>query len=191
MYYLHFSTPKQVEASSTSGKKAGDTKELSTAFINADSLLNNYDLFKELKAQLEEKGKKLEAELKNRGEGLQREINDFQKNVRNLTINQAKALEEDLVKKQQNYRVYQENLSRELLSDEAKMNQDLNDRVYQYLEKYGEEKGLKLVVKYNRGSDIVYADSTMDITQVIIDGLNDEYKKENETATEADTLSTK
>ena len=105
-------------------------------------------------------------------------MTDYQQNVGNLTIAQAKALEENLLQKQQNLQLYQQKLSQDLLSEEAKINKDLYDRVTGFLTRYGAENNVQLVVQYNQGSDVLFASDAMDITRIVIDGLNSEYQEE-------------
>jgi outer membrane protein len=175
LYFLHFSTVNK--STEDTGAGVGGS-EYSVAYINSDSVLSKYDFFKDIQAKLQEKGQKLEKEYQNRAQGLQQEVNDYQRTVSNLTIGQAKALEENLVKKQQNLRLYQESLSQELMKEESKMNQELYNKVTAFLKQYSSKNGIDLVVKYNQGSDVLYANQGMDVTNVVVEGLNKSYKAE-------------
>ena len=173
LYYKHYNTNHPVEATTVS---AGDIPvDHKVAYINADSVLVNYKYFDEIQSELKTTGAKLEKEYQSRAEGLQREVNDYQRSVNNLTIGQAKALEEDLLKKQQNLRMYQENLSQQLLKEESRLNQALYEKVTAFLKEYSERNDIDMVVKYNQGSDVLYANGSMDITKAVIDGLNTIY----------------
>lgn len=178
LYFLQFSSPATEDATDeTNEQQSIDSK---IVYINSDSVLVNYEFFKEMQSELQTKGQKLEKEYQSRAEGLQREVNDFQRTVNSLTIGQAKALEEDLLKKQQNLRLYQENLSQQLLQEEAKMNKALYDKITGFLKTYGEQNDIHLVVKYSQGSDVLYANEGMDITSLVIDGLNKEHNEKPE-----------
>lgn len=152
--------------------------DYSVAYINSDSVLRNYDYFKEKQEELQKKTEQLEADYKNRAQGLQAELNDYQRNINNLTIGQAKAVEENLMKKQQNLRMYQENLSQQLLKQESEINRELYEKVTSFLDGYSKKNGLQLVVKYNQGSDVLYASDSMNITDAVIEGLNTAYTAE-------------
>ena len=194
LYVLHFnikSTLSQVEEA----PEASVPSDLSIAYVNSDSLLKNYDFFKDLEKQLVEKRDKLDKEYRNRAEGLQREITNFQSTAGNMTISQARAVEEDLRKKQQNLMMYQEQLGQQLMSEEAKMNAELYDKVSDYLKDYGMTTDLQIVLTYTKGSGVLYANDGLDITDQVIVGLNDTYKAEKEGGStaapvQADTAST-
>lgn len=176
LFYLHFSQSSQVEAKGLESQEL-TANDLQIAYINADTVLKNYEFFKEKQAELEEKQKKMDQDYRNRAEGFQSEVNNYQQNVSNLTIGQAKALEEDLSKKQQNLRMYQERLTQELLKEEGKINEELYERVTSYIKEYSINNDIEVVVKYNQGSDILYAGDAMDITWKIVEGLNSKYQQ--------------
>jgi len=99
-----------------------------------------------------------------------------------MTISQARAVEEDLRKKQQNLMMYQEQLGQQLMQEEAGMNSDLYDKVSDYLQKHGKSQNLQIVLTYTKGSGVLYANDSLDITKEVIVGLNDAYKSEKEGA---------
>jgi len=148
-------------------------------------LLANYDYIKDQQEVLKEKSEKFNTEYKNRAQGLQIEFNNYQQNSTNMTIGQARAVEEDLMKKQQNLKLYEQSLGQQLVNEEGKINQELYDKVSTFLKQYGEENELHMVVKYNPGSDVLYANNGMDITNDVLEGLNAEYN--NAEVAEADT----
>lgn len=186
LYYLHFSGGKAEASENTDSK--GIEGDLKIAFINADTVLQHYEYFKESRDKLESKGKKLDTDLKNRAQGLQREIASYQNTVSNLTIGQAKAIEEDLTKKQQNLRIYQESLAQELALDQNKLNEELYGKITSYLKEYGSKNGIHAVFKFDPTSDLLYAGEAMDITSEIIKGLNESY---SQGAQPADSTKTK
>ena len=173
---IAFSSCEMKETSQEGIKSSVAAKSnLSLAFVNSDSLAVKYLFFDEVNKQLEAKKEKFEKEFANRATGLQRQIEDFQKTANNMTIAQARAVEEDLARKQQNLQQYQQILTQNLLKEEAKLNKELYESVAKYLEKYGKENGLDFIFKHSAGGEIWYGDSSMDITDEIIEGLNKEY----------------
>lgn len=185
LYVLHFSGgAAQTEEATAVATSSGNMPEI--AYVNSDTLLQYYDFFQDKKAELEEKAQKLQSDYENRAKGLQGEITAFQRNAGTMTMNQARALEEDLMRKQQNLVQYQQNLSTELMQEEAKVNEELYEKVAEYLEEYGEDQDFKVVLTYTKNSGVLYADDSLDITKTVIENLNQRYKGLN-TATPADS----
>jgi outer membrane protein len=187
LYYLHFSAGKSI-GTVESAVTPGDMK---IAYINADTVLKYYEYLKSTKVKLEEKTKKMDADYRNRAMGLQNEIAAYQRNVSNMTLGQVKAVEEDLGKKQQNLQMYQQSLGQQLMEEEAKIQKELYDRITVFLKKYGIEKGLQIVLKFDQTSDLLFANNPLDISQDVITGLNAEYKLENTTKVKSDSTATK
>jgi outer membrane protein len=177
LFYLHFSGNKPLSVGGTSADLALPA-ELKVAYINSDSVLQNYDYLKANRVQIEAKTKKIEQEYRNRAQGLQNEITAYQRNVTNMTLGQVKAVEEDLGKKQQNLQMYQQSLSQQLMEEEAKLNKELYDRVTAYLKKYAAEKKLHFVLKFDPSSDVLFAGEALDVSNDVIQGLNTEYQQE-------------
>ncbi len=187
LFYLHFSAGKP--ASSVANANAGD---VTIAYIKSDSVLKHYEYLKVNKVQLEEKTKKMDQDYRNRAIGLQNEIAAYQRNVSSMTLGQVRATEEDLGKKQQNLQMFQQSLGQQLMEEEAKLNKELYDRITVFLKKYGAEKGLQFVLKYDPTSDVLFAGDALDISQDVITGLNAEYQVEKSgVAPKADSTATK
>jgi outer membrane protein len=122
--------------------------------------------------KLQGRAKLLQDDLKNRATALQGEINDYQRNRGSLTIGQAQAVEEGLARKEQNFRMAQETAGQEIQMEQAKLSQDLYDKITAYLKKYSQENGLQVVLKLDGTSDLWYGSDTLDISKQVIEGLN-------------------
>ena len=189
LYFLHFSSDdKTAETADTSSAGVADKSGLKIAYVNSDSLISNFDFFIEKSEELEEERSKSETDLENRARGIEKQVSDFQRTRGNMTINQARAIEEDLYKKQQNLLQYRENLAQQLMKKESEVNNELYDKVSSYLKEYGSKHKMQVVLSYTRNSGVLYANDSLDITQVVITGLNDSYRNSNTAA--ADTTKT-
>jgi outer membrane protein len=177
LYYFTFKSPIGQSASDSTGAAIG---EISMAYINSDSVLKHYDFLKDNKVVIEEKSKKMDTDFRSRAQSLQNEITAYQRNVSNLTIGQAKALEEDLTKKQQNLQMYQQSLSQELMNDESKLNQELYTRITDFLKTYSEQNGIQVVFKFDPSSDVLFGNKALDITDAVVKGLNEVYQTEKQ-----------
>jgi outer membrane protein len=118
LYFLFFNQKAdlpQLQASTGGAKRS----EAVIAYINSDTLLNRYEFSKEIQSRLQELEKKYEAEFANRAKGLENEVAAFQQTAQNMTINQARAREEELLRKRNNLMQYQESLGQKLMAEQA------------------------------------------------------------------------
>ncbi|MFZ9236817.1 MAG: OmpH family outer membrane protein, partial [Algoriphagus sp.] len=99
------------DATSTGGVAAADLK---IAYVHTDSVINKYDFFKKKSEEITEKGKKLDSDLQARAKGFEQEVAMFQQTGGNLTQNQIRAKQDELMQKEQNLISYRNNLMQEL-----------------------------------------------------------------------------
>ncbi len=180
LYYLHFKehksdndvkpTPKAVE-----GRKL--------VYVNIDSLAANYDYFKDTRKVLESKQYQLENDLQNRGRSLQNEVAFFQQRAQTMTQEQGRAAQASLEKKNQDLMAYRERAAQGLAMDKAKKDEELYNQIFDYLKKVNGQNKYEMVLGYQKGGNILFADAGSDATKRIIDGLNKEYKEKQATAT--------
>ncbi|TXE11318.1 OmpH family outer membrane protein [Algoriphagus aquimarinus] len=164
--------------STTTGESASkEVKQgdLNVAFVFTDSVINKYDYFLSKSEELTEKGKKFEGDLQGRANGFQQEVQTFQQTGGNMTVNQQRAKQEELSKKEQNLMTYRDNLMQELSADEAALYSEVYDRVQKYLKSYAESNDLDVILSYTRGGAVWYANDAIDLTTSVIEGLNKEY----------------
>lgn len=176
--YVDKFSGNSLETTIASMEESGDmalASDLNIAYINSDTLLAKYDYFTEITGILEEKRNSAQAEYSNRAQGLQQEIETFQRTAQGMTMAQARAKEEELVQKQQTLQVYEQNLSQELMNEEAKLTNALYDTIADYLATYGKSRNLNIILTYTKGSGVLYANEGLDITNEAIKGLNERY----------------
>lgn len=166
------STENQTATATESAAGPGDYK---IAYVYTDSVINKYDYFIKKSEELTEKGKKFEGDLQSRARGFEQEVSNFQQSGGNMTPNQQRAKQEELMKKEQNLVTYRDNLMQELSVDEANLYNEVYEKVQTYLKGYAEAEGLDLVLSYTRGGSVWYGKESLDVTKSVIDGLNKEY----------------
>lgn len=178
LFYLHFAGGREVASVDGRTVQAGAPRAKTViAYINSDSLLNNYEFFKDIEKELQQVEQKYTSEYTNRARGLESEIQTFQQTAQNMTMGQAKAREEELMRKQNNLMQYQQNLSQRLMQEQAKYQDSLYAEVRDYVKVYGERNNLDVVLTYQKGSGVIYASDSLNITQEVIAGLNERYKQ--------------
>ncbi len=166
---------------------AGHAGQAAIAYVNTDSLLANYKYFEKVSNELEKKRSKLQREYTRRAEALQKQFEDYQRTMGNMTIGQARAVEEDLTRKRENLLKYQESVTQDLMRREAEITQELYQKVADFLQEYGKQQGLQIVLSYSPGSGVLFADEALDITDAVIAGLNEDFEQAENPSTKADS----
>ncbi|ERM81303.1 hypothetical protein P872_10140 [Rhodonellum psychrophilum GCM71 = DSM 17998] len=169
----------------TESKSQVSGSDLKIAYILTDSVIANYEFFKKRSGEITEKGRKFESELGTRAKGFEQEVANFQQTATTMTMNQAKAKEEDLVKKERNLMTYRDNLMQELSADESKLYSDVYDQIQEFLAEYAEDKDLEFIFSNTRGGAIWYSKKAFDITEEVTEALNKKFNSTPKTATDS------
>jgi outer membrane protein len=157
---------------SKDGAASGDLK---IAFVYTDSVINKYEFFKKRSEEITEKGKKLDLDLQSRAKGFEQEVAIFQQTGGNMTQNQARAKQDELMQKEQNLVAYRNNLMQELSADESKLLNDVYEQVQVFMKEYAKENGIDLILSHTRGGAMWYATDAIDVTKSVVEGLNKKY----------------
>lgn len=173
LYYLHF----KGSDSSAAGTPAGSVGGKSIVYVNADSLLTHYDFFKDTQKAFEQKGTQLDLELNQKGATIQREIQVFQQRAGGMIAAEAQAKQLELQKKAADFENYRQKAAADLSTERAQQTEKLYDNIYNFIKKYNGETKYQFVLGFQKGGGILFADTNLDVTQKIIDGLNKEYKE--------------
>ena len=187
LYFLYFSGDDDTPAQSGEKKVAlsavqGEAEPASIAFVNSDVLLEKYELVGKLARQLEAESRRKDADLASRQEELESEAAYFQESVQNQSLNETSAqrIYEQLMAKQQEIYQLQEQYAAELAQKEFEMNMTLLDSVRNFLNRMNIDNKYDYILNYNASGSILQARGNFDITDIVLEGLNREYKAKYE-----------
>ncbi len=151
--------------------------QMKIAYINVDTLLTSYKLAKELENKLLDKQKKLEADLNRKNMELQKQAADFQRKVQTnsfLSLESAKAQEQELYEKQQKLLQLRDRMTQEILQEQQNLNNQLLDSVINFLKEFNKTAGYTYILNSNA---FLIGDTAANITKTVVDALNARYEK--------------
>ena len=172
-------------ANNTDGSQQGDGSKASAAqgsivYIQLDSLVNQYDMFNDLRSELETKAQAIQDDLTKKGRSFESAAKDFETKISKglLTRSQAEQQQQKLMERQQNLQTLSQQKQIELAEEEAVMGRRVMDAVQTYLNKYQQEKGYALILTTSAASNtVICGNAELDITQDVLKGMNEEYIK--------------
>lgn len=187
LYYRQFSSgPSEQAISPTSTKTKSivllqpDTGSGSgkVAFVNTDSLLEKFESFKKMRSGFEKKSSMAENDISGRMRMLEAEYMEVQKKIQSgvMTETLIKDAEQSLMRKQQELAMLRDQKTSQLMEEEKDMTRRLNDQIFDFMQEFAPQHGLKYVLGYTRGGGILYAADSLDITDAVLEGLNTRYK---------------
>lgn len=167
--------------STTSASNVQLSSTFSAAWVNIDTLINNYDMYFDMQKELEESGRKLEAELNTKSKDFEKQANDFQDKVQKglVTRSQAQQMQQDLAGKEQELYKLRDDLRAQLAEEQQVKLRQIHQSITEYLAKYNETKGYHFILSSTFGGALLYGHPALDITQEVLKGINAEYSSEH------------
>lgn len=148
-------------------------------FVDIDTLEENYAYFKKKKAEFETRQKGIDAELEKMSNSIQADYLVLQKKAQAGTLSEAESEEgqQKLMQRQQELELKRQNLGAKFMKDQEAFNKEIHDNLHAYIEKYNVEMDYDYILSYSKDGSILYANPTLDITQDIIKGMNEDYEQ--------------
>lgn len=177
LFYLHFSERKQT------GGKADRTvnsanKDFKIAYFDIDSLQEKYEYFKDVSGQMKVKEESLSSQMDALQNSYQKRIKQLQEKGPTMTQSEGEAAQREVAQMQQKFQQKQMAMEQDLKKHQMDVMTDMRTKIENYLKEYNKEKGYAFILSYEPGFMLYYRDSVYDITNDVIRGLNEQYKKE-------------
>lgn len=149
---------------------------MKTVYVNTDSLLANYQFYKDAQKEFENKGYSLQVDLGQRERKLQGELQAIQQRAQTMTQADLQAADMMLKKKGAELQQYSQQKQAALAEEQGKKMQELYANIREYIKKHNAENKFEFVLGYTlSGGGILFADDSADRTKEIVEGLNKEY----------------
>ena len=180
LFALQFSSNKDTTQTSDKEKSAGSAQELKVAYVNTDSVLNQYKLVEVMQAKLQGEGEAMQKELQRRQKELKKRYQQYQRRVKNnsIGVDEAKRIEQELKKEEQELYKLQQKYSKQYADQTRGMNKKLIDTLRNFLNRYNKSSNFDYILaKSTTNNNILYSNDSLEITSQIIDKLNKEYER--------------
>jgi outer membrane protein len=182
LFYLHFSKPGTDRAGKTGKVLSGTpnvpagSENVRIAYIEMDSLENAFTLIRDVKNELARKEAAMTNELSGLENRYRNKAADYQRQGQNMNQMQSEAATKDMMQEEQKIRTRKQQLDQEYQNYYMDKMKDVKTRIEDFLKEYNKDKRYTYILAYEPGL-FYYKDSTYNITNDVIQGLNKRYKK--------------
>lgn len=151
----------------------------SIVYIQMDSLVNQYDMFNDLKSEFEAKVEAIQDDLRKKSNAFEKSATDFQNKLNKglLTRSQAETQQQALLQREQDLRNLTGQKQMEMQEEEAVMLRRVMDAIQTYLNAYNETHNYALILSTSGSNPVIVGNPSLDITNDVLKGLNEEYIK--------------
>ena len=148
-------------------------------YVDLDRILMEYDMANDLRSVVETKVQNIQAEVTRRGQKLEKEVASFQEKIEKglLTRSVAEAQNQKLQQQDIEFQNYAAQKQQEIQEEQLVMMNQLSDAIQTFIDKYNAEKQYTMILTNNGGTPVITADETLNITDDVLAGLNEEYIK--------------
>ncbi|TYA52201.1 OmpH family outer membrane protein [Formosa maritima] len=153
-------------------------QSLKTGFIDNSEVINNYQEKLDIEAKYKAKIEAFQKRTDSTSRAFQMEAQEFQLKAQNLPDAQAQKEYQALSQKQQ---MLQQRIQFEeqQIQQESQVEIDsLISKVKGFVSEYGKNNGYAYIFGSNEGGSVMYGSEENEVTQIILDALNAEYKKD-------------
>ena len=180
LYVLHFTGNSKTEHTASAEDSRITAGSGDIVYINLDTLVNQYDMYNDLRTELESKVSAIDNDLNKKGRALENDVKSFEDKMQKglLTYSQAESMRNDLMTRDQELRNLSQQKQMELANEESVMYNRVMDAIKTYVDNYNKEKQYSLILTTTAATNsVINGEQGRNITSEIINGLNQEYIK--------------
>ena len=175
LFYLHFSSTKKSTLTLQANKQEINNN-FKIAYFEMDSIENNYEYLKDVRNTLRALEQQKSSELLGLKNANKAKLSDYQKKGNAMTQEEMVKSNDDLMKLDNELKTQEQIKSQELQDESMKKIQAVKKEIEDYLKDFNKDKNYSYIL--SSSTDIIYLkDSIYNITNDVIKGLNDQYKK--------------
>ena len=147
------------------------------AFVRSAEMVSEFHGMKEAEKLYDSKAAVWQTNIDTLNYNFQKSVSDYEVNYSKW--NQAKRIEaqQSLKRQEQNLEQYKLSIQEKAAVEKDKITQGALNQINAYVEKYSKEKGYDLVLGVTMSGNVLYGTESIDITEDIIKGLNESYRK--------------
>ena len=174
---------KKAEAAVEGEATEAAAQKGSIVYIDLDRILMEYDMANDLRSVVETKVQNIQAEVNRKGKKLESDIKAFQEKLdKGLMVRSVAEVQGQKLQQQElEFNNYAAQKQQEINEEQVVMMNQLGDAIQTYIAKYNEEKQYAMILTNSGGAPVITADATLDITDDVLAGLNEEYIKTKNT----------
>ena len=178
LLFLQMKKSEPVKATTAAPATGTTSGSFKIAYFELDSLQNNYQYFKDALSTLKTKEESMNNELAALEKSYQKKIAEWQQKGNNMSQAEAEAANKEYQQMQQNFQSRKQQLDQNINDQMNDTRKKIRERLETYLKEYNRDKNYSYIFS-DFPEGIFYKDTAYNITNDLIKGLNESYKKKN------------
>ena len=153
-----------------------------TAFVDVEEIYKEYNKAKEAEQEMTIRSQKMSNDIEALKMVFQQKVQEYQSSSTSLSDADKLKKEQELMREQQEIQQSQQ-MAMQMIQEESKtIMEKIDEDIESFISEYAKANGLTMIFgTSSQTKTVLYGDSSKDITEAIIESLNDEYKSEEGT----------
>jgi len=188
LFYLHFNsdlssslaTSDEIPTIDLSKKAFSVPKNLSTSrvlYVNIDSVGVKYDAYADLSLETNAKANALQNQYQKKARALQSRLELYQQNDAKQLLSDNEKLREETALNEGNEELQKMQEQMGVLENSAMgQNAKITNDITNFFKVFYKDKKIDFILGYGGGSGVLYANDSLDITNEVLQSLNENYR---------------
>lgn len=175
--FLQFKSPTAVNGTARSSV-ADSSGTLKMAYVDLDSIQLNYTFYKEKMGEFERKKESADKDLNSAYQRIENERIAFAKRGESITQAEYENFQRSYQSQMQNLEQQKNKLESGIAKEGEQAMDELKQKINAFLAEYNKTRGYSYIFSYSNSINVLfYKDSTYNITNEVVQGLNASYNK--------------
>lgn len=179
LLFISFSSkkPRATTKNNSGYTTSADDKQFKIAYFEMDSVAANFELVKEVKAELSKKEDAVASELDRLGKNIQQKYVYFQNLAQagNLSEVESEKASIELKKLDDEMKARKQQLDQDYFDLRTRRETDIKLKIEEFCKDFNKDFNYNYIISYEQGL-FFYKDTAYNITKELVKGLNDKYK---------------
>lgn len=149
------------------------------AYVETGRLLNGYYVMMDARNEFQKQTASWDANLDTLKTDATTAIENYKKDSLNMGLEERKTAHEFIRTKQEQYYKYKQTIEEKIQQEDQRLTDEVIRKADAFLKKYAEERGFQIIFAVTGSGTIAYAEKSLDVTDEILEGLNQEYLDSN------------
>jgi outer membrane protein len=158
---------------------------LKVAFIYGDTINEKYQFLIDVEEELEKERKVIEERIRRKLQKAEQRAAELQRQAPTMTQMEVQEAQLELQNLDIEIQQFQEKLATDFRRREIELQEDYIGRIRTFLEDYNSNGKYDIILNFQPGGNLLWIKDKYDVTQEVLDSLNQQYARELATETEA------
>lgn len=177
LFYLQFrGTGASKKPKSIAVNDSGVVAQIAPiAYFEMDSVEQQYLYIKEVQNKLKQRERTMTGELEGMRNSYLGRIQQLQAKASTMSQQEGEAAQAEINQMERSMQQKEAKLAKELQEEQFKLMQDINKKIEEFLSEFNADGKYSYILSRQAGDFIYYKDTTLNLTNAIVKGLNEKY----------------